>query len=65
MNHGPGFQALWQKLRGEVRQLQNKGYYGDGISYAITYLGIPSALFQVTGLLERDWPTLQLFRGKD
>ncbi|OCH95379.1 WLM-domain-containing protein [Obba rivulosa] len=30
MNHGPAFQALWAKLRQEVRELQNKGYYGDG-----------------------------------
>lgn len=30
MNHGPQFQALWKRLREEVRQLQNRGYYGDG-----------------------------------
>ncbi|KAH6913065.1 WLM domain-containing protein [Coprinopsis sp. MPI-PUGE-AT-0042] len=30
MNHGPAFQALWKQLREEVRQLQNRGYYGDG-----------------------------------
>ncbi|KAF9450355.1 WLM-domain-containing protein [Macrolepiota fuliginosa MF-IS2] len=30
MNHGPTFQALWTQLRREVRQLQDKGYYGDG-----------------------------------
>lgn len=30
MNHGPAFQALWAKLRTEVRELQSKGYYGDG-----------------------------------
>ncbi|KAJ7494691.1 WLM domain-containing protein [Mycena galericulata] len=30
MNHGPAFQALWKQLRGEVRALQDKGYYGDG-----------------------------------
>jgi len=29
MNHGPAFQALWKRLRTEVRQLQDKGYYGD------------------------------------
>ncbi|EEB98664.1 hypothetical protein MPER_01788, partial [Moniliophthora perniciosa FA553] len=29
-NHGPDFQALWRRLRTEVRELQNKGYYGDG-----------------------------------
>ncbi|KAL4252307.1 DNA-dependent metalloprotease WSS1-like protein [Abortiporus biennis] len=30
MNHGPAFQALWAKLRKEVKELQLKGYYGDG-----------------------------------
>lgn len=30
MNHGPAFQALWAQLRREVRELQAKGYYGDG-----------------------------------
>ncbi|KAI9061300.1 WLM-domain-containing protein [Trametes sanguinea] len=30
MNHGPAFQALWAKLRNEVRELQRRGYYGDG-----------------------------------
>ncbi|KDR76338.1 hypothetical protein GALMADRAFT_476977 [Galerina marginata CBS 339.88] len=30
MNHGPAFQALWSRLRAEVRQLQDRGYYGDG-----------------------------------
>ncbi|KAF8992841.1 hypothetical protein BDQ17DRAFT_1392767 [Cyathus striatus] len=30
MNHGPAFQALWSRLRTEVRQLQDRGYYGDG-----------------------------------
>ncbi|EMD34058.1 hypothetical protein CERSUDRAFT_97984 [Gelatoporia subvermispora B] len=30
MNHGPAFQALWTKLRQEVRELQNEGYFGDG-----------------------------------
>ncbi|KAG6908328.1 hypothetical protein DXG01_005239 [Tephrocybe rancida] len=30
MNHGPAFQALWKRLRVEVRALQDKGYYGDG-----------------------------------
>lgn len=34
MNHGPDFQALWKQLRVEVRQLQDKGYYGDGVSYS-------------------------------
>ncbi|KAI0681963.1 WLM domain-containing protein, partial [Cytidiella melzeri] len=30
MNHGPAFQALWAQLCREVKELQNKGYYGDG-----------------------------------
>ncbi|PPQ65296.1 hypothetical protein CVT26_000256 [Gymnopilus dilepis] len=30
MNHGPAFQALWARLRAEVRRLQDRGYYGDG-----------------------------------
>ncbi|KAI0661757.1 WLM domain-containing protein [Cubamyces menziesii] len=30
MNHGPAFQALWKKLQNNVRELQSKGYYGDG-----------------------------------
>ncbi|KAH9903054.1 WLM domain-containing protein [Cubamyces lactineus] len=30
MNHGPAFQALWKKLQNKVRELQSKGYYGDG-----------------------------------
>ncbi|KAK7690690.1 hypothetical protein QCA50_005789 [Cerrena zonata] len=38
MNHGPGFQALNTKLRKEVRDLQNKGYYGDGYWSAGTRL---------------------------
>ncbi|KAI6151961.1 WLM-domain-containing protein [Pisolithus tinctorius] len=30
MNHGPAFQNLWLRLRQEVRDLQNRGYFGDG-----------------------------------
>ncbi|KAI0787641.1 WLM-domain-containing protein [Fomes fomentarius] len=30
MNHGAAFQALWAKLRRDVRELQSEGYYGDG-----------------------------------
>lgn len=36
MNHGPGFQALWAQLRREVRELQGKGYYGDGMQFPIS-----------------------------
>ena len=40
MNHGPGFQALNARLRKEVRELQDKGYYGDGtpLSYDSTFI---------------------------
>ncbi|KAJ7170646.1 WLM domain-containing protein [Mycena crocata] len=38
MNHGPAFQALWKKLREEVRALQLSGYYGDGYWSAGTRL---------------------------
>lgn len=31
MNHGSDFQSLWRQLRNEVRALQLKGYYGDGL----------------------------------
>ncbi|KAK1233082.1 hypothetical protein PQX77_003722 [Marasmius sp. AFHP31] len=30
MNHGTAFQDLWRRLRNDVRELQTKGYYGDG-----------------------------------
>ncbi|KIY43853.1 WLM-domain-containing protein [Fistulina hepatica ATCC 64428] len=39
MNHGPAFQVLWRQLRQEVRDLQNKGYYGDGYWSTGTRLG--------------------------
>ncbi|KAK0450166.1 WLM domain-containing protein [Armillaria borealis] len=38
MNHGPTFQALWKQLRTEVRNLQDRGYYGDGYWSAGTRL---------------------------
>ncbi|KAJ7593048.1 WLM domain-containing protein [Mycena floridula] len=38
MNHGPAFQKLWSDLRAEVRALQDKGYYGDGLFSAGTRL---------------------------
>ncbi|PBL03642.1 WLM-domain-containing protein [Armillaria gallica] len=38
MNHGPAFQALWKQLRTEVRNLQDRGYYGDGYWSAGTRL---------------------------
>lgn len=30
MNHGPAFQDLWRRLRQQVRDLQSRGYFGDG-----------------------------------
>ena len=41
MNHGPAFQALWKRLRAQVRQLQDRGYYGDGISSLDAFLHSP------------------------
>ncbi|THH20719.1 hypothetical protein EW146_g661 [Bondarzewia mesenterica] len=38
MNHGPAFQALWSRLSKEVRELQERGYYGDGYWSAGTRL---------------------------
>ncbi|KAI0696703.1 WLM domain-containing protein [Cytidiella melzeri] len=39
MNHGPAFQALWAQLCREVKELQNKGYYGDGYWSSGEHLG--------------------------
>ncbi|KAJ3998936.1 WLM domain-containing protein [Lentinula boryana] len=55
MNHGPAFQALWRRLRNEVRQLQNKGYYGDGYWSAGTRLA-DSAVISREGLNITDLP---------
>ncbi|KAJ3987964.1 WLM domain-containing protein [Lentinula detonsa] len=55
MNHGPAFQALWRRLRNEVRQLQNKGYYGDGYWSAGTRLA-DSAVISGEGLDMSDLP---------
>ncbi|KAJ3815123.1 WLM domain-containing protein [Lentinula lateritia] len=55
MNHGPAFHALWQELRNEVRQLQNKGYYGDGYWSAGTRLA-DSAVVSGQGLGVGDLP---------
>ncbi|KAI0034741.1 WLM domain-containing protein [Vararia minispora EC-137] len=38
MNHGSAFQALWSQLRNEVKALQARGYYGDGLWSAGTRL---------------------------
>ncbi len=42
MNHGSAFQALWKQLRTEVRNLQDRGYYGDGPSFSPSILASPS-----------------------
>lgn len=34
MNHGPGFQKLMGELKSEVREMQARGYYGDGESFS-------------------------------
>ena len=52
MNHGPAFQALWKRLRAQVRQLQDRGYYGDGILSLDAFLLSPyliKAPFKVIG----------------
>jgi hypothetical protein len=55
MDHGPAFQALWRQLRGEVRALQNRGYYGDGTSHSADSLQVTHlASLQVIGLLGPD-----------
>ena len=38
MNHGSDFQKLWKQLNWEVRCLQAKGYFGDGMWSAGTRL---------------------------
>ncbi|KAJ4476244.1 WLM domain-containing protein [Lentinula aciculospora] len=55
MNHGPAFQALWRRLRNEVRQLQDTGYYGDGYWSAGTRLA-DSAVVAGQGLDIGDLP---------
>ncbi|KAF9048620.1 WLM domain-containing protein [Panaeolus papilionaceus] len=55
MNHGPAFQALWTRLRAEVRQLQDKGYYGDGYWSSGTRLSDSTRVGGV-GIEEGDFP---------
>ncbi|KJA19444.1 hypothetical protein HYPSUDRAFT_204506 [Hypholoma sublateritium FD-334 SS-4] len=55
MNHGPAFQALWSQLRAEVRQLQDRGYYGDGYWSSGTRLR-DSARVGGEGIVEGDFP---------
>ena len=47
MNHGPAFQALWKQLRNDVRNLQNKGYYGDGTPSFFLPLRLPLPMNQL------------------
>jgi hypothetical protein len=58
MNHGPAFQALWKRLRVQVRQLQDRGYYGDGIfflSFDVYLLSLShKSFFKVIGPRELD-----------
>lgn len=63
MNHSPAFQALWARLRKEVRQLQDKGYYGDG-HFTSLFTTIFISLFQqVTGRQELALLTLRVYLG--
>ncbi|KAI9440061.1 WLM domain-containing protein [Lactarius indigo] len=55
MNHGPGFQALWNQLRKEVVALQARGYYGDGMWSSGTRLA-DSAVIAGQETLEDDLP---------
>ncbi|KII89937.1 hypothetical protein PLICRDRAFT_571252 [Plicaturopsis crispa FD-325 SS-3] len=55
MNHGPAFQALWARLRADVRALQQKGYYGDGYYSSGTRLA-DSARVRGKGLEVTDMP---------
>jgi len=55
MNHGPAFQALWKRLRAQVRQLQDRGYYGDGYWSSGTRLS-DSARITGDGIQEGELP---------
>lgn len=55
MNHGPGFQALWSRLRKEVVALQARGYYGDGMWSSGTRLA-DSAVITGHETLDDDLP---------
>ncbi|KAF8807050.1 WLM-domain-containing protein [Phlegmacium glaucopus] len=55
MNHGPAFQALWKRLRAQVCQLQDRGYYGDGYWSSGTRLS-DSARITGDGIQEGDFP---------
>lgn len=61
MNHGPAFQALWKQLRIEVRQLQDRGYYGDGYWSAGTRLA-DSARISGQGIEAGDLPEYMVNR---
>ncbi|KAH9068318.1 WLM-domain-containing protein [Lactarius deliciosus] len=55
MDHGPGFQALWNLLRKEVVALQARGYYGDGMWSSGTRLA-DSAVIAGQEALDDDLP---------
>ena len=60
MHHGPAFQALWRQLRTEVRALQDKGYYGDGVllNQISFLLNSSKKCLQAIGHPELAWATL-------
>ena len=67
MNHGPAFQALWSRLRVEVRQLQDRGYYGDGQppSHIDTKFNTDEIFLQkAIGPLAQDFETLLMLEEK-
>jgi hypothetical protein len=54
MNHGPAFQALWRQLNAEVHNLQNKGYFGDGMyKHSLSHTFLTPGV-QDIGLLAHD-----------
>ncbi|KIP08196.1 hypothetical protein PHLGIDRAFT_23623 [Phlebiopsis gigantea 11061_1 CR5-6] len=55
MHHGPAFQSLWAQLRRELRELQAKGYYGDGYWSSGTRLA-DSARMHGQGIAPGDLP---------
>ncbi|SJL09620.1 uncharacterized protein ARMOST_13000 [Armillaria ostoyae] len=63
MNHGPAFQALWKQLRTEVRNLQDRGYYGDGYWSAGTRLA-DSAKVAGEGIDPGDLPEYMVCVGE-
>ncbi|PSR75599.1 hypothetical protein PHLCEN_2v9079 [Hermanssonia centrifuga] len=54
-DHGPAFQALWAQLCKELKDLQAKGYYGDGYWSSGTRL-VDSARISAQTLVQDDLP---------